>query len=736
MHQSLIYLLGIFLFVSVQTKAQEFALFQEDGKVGLKETTEGNILIPAQYERIGWSDRSFKVIEGKIGARLNEKWALLDTEGKHITPHQFQQLLPTSEKNIIASKKQNTSIIPQFGLIDLAGKTQIPFEYGQIESSTFGLIVSKKRPNRYEFGLLNEKGKEIIEIAYRKIEAVSDKYLAVSDFSGLSALFNHEGEALTDFSYDFINPQGDFLAIGQYNHQGLMNKELELIIPPLYKSLSFQGDEVISESFKQWDLFEEDQYLATFYFDDLDFVGQGRLLSEANNQSGLLNYEGDYIQYFRNDKVVASNAFVFVTQISQSGRYHLYSKDGKRLFRDSFEEINLYDQIIFAKRNQRDGHSWAIYDFEGKKKNLKNYQDYELTDDGFFIGKQFGKLGMISADGKELSPFLFNQIELKTEDRLVVRQNAKKGVINDRGNWVITPYYDSIAILDSHIYFEQGTNKGLADWYGDILLRTQDSISYLKNAIAISQEDSLYQLQSLRGEPLLDPLYDSIAALSDELLYLERDEKRFLYRPIDDIAFELENDVQKLEPIKNDYIPILKNGQWGFLDQKGLLMIANRYEAVGEFSEGLFSVKLLGKWGYVDQKEQIIIQPNYDQAFPFKQGTAIVRNGENFGLLNSEGTILLNVDYQEISRQKGYFLLKKLNQFGLATLNGQIIKNPSYDSIQPLEKGFFLVERNGLFGVVDSQGRDVIAPIYQKIIQESVHFLAQKKGQSEVFPLK
>ncbi len=65
---------------------------------------------------------------------------------------------------------------------------------------------------------------------------------------------------------------------------------------------------------------------------------------------------------------------------------------------------------------------------------------------------------------------------------------------------------------------------------------------------------------------------------------------------------------------------IKKDDRYGFVDDRGRLRVANRYDSIGEFHEGLASVKLIGKWGFVNTNDQIVINPNYDNCSFFQHG--------------------------------------------------------------------------------------------------------------------
>src|SRR5687768_6640537 len=59
------------------TNSIEFSPFEENGKFGLK-NTNGDVLIPAEYDYLGWSNNTFSVIENVTGYRLHDQWGLIN----------------------------------------------------------------------------------------------------------------------------------------------------------------------------------------------------------------------------------------------------------------------------------------------------------------------------------------------------------------------------------------------------------------------------------------------------------------------------------------------------------------------------------------------------------------------------------------------------------------------------------------------------------------------------------
>lgn len=729
-------LLIFFILSSSIVSAEQFEPFTENGKVGLKNTSTNAVVIPASFEAIGWSDKSFSIINGVTGALQNEKWALIDIEGHKVTDHYFNSLIPSIQKNFIASRRENNTILTHYGLIDSKGKTIIDFEYGLISPHARGLIASKKMGDKYLRGFVSEKGQVIIPAEYQQVVSLNEKHLAVSDAKNQFAIYDTEGKALTDFTYEYIRPYRDeYYLVGQYNHQGLLSTNMELIIPPMYKDLQFYDHQIIATSYTQWDLHEDDAYQATFYFDDINFLEDHKLSTSADGKTGILTWQNEYLSFLGDERIEQSNEYIVVTRNS-SDRLKVYNSKGGSLFRDSFEDVQLYDEVLFAKNSQADGHPWAAYNFQGKKLNLSNYQSFQKTSDAFFKARRNDKVGLIGANGKEVSPFLYDELSDFKNDRAIAYYNNGYGLINTNGLWIMTPYYDSLHISDEYIYFKQGSETGLADLYGKVIYRDQQPFEIKAGSIIKTQVDSSKAIYSFSGERLLEHDYDSVKAIGKELLILYRDEQAFFYRPSDGHDLKLESDIELVGEMSNGFIPVLKGGQWGFLDGNGRITIANRYEEVDTYSEGLFSVKLIGKWGFVNEMEELVIQPNYDHVSPFKNGLSIVQNQNLWGIINNKGETVISLFYERIDRLGDNFLIHSNNQVGLADNQGHIIKNPSFDSIWPLSDGYFLVGRSDLFGVINNEGHDVLPTVYKSIKQSGNLFLGSKPSEERIFKLK
>ena len=71
-------------------------------------------------------------------------------------------------------------------------------------------------------------------------------------------------------------------------------------------------------------------------------------------------------------------------------------------------------------------------------------------------------------------------------------------------------------------------------------------------------------------------------------------------------------------------------GRWGFVSEKGEVVIEPAYEAARSFSGGLAAVKTGGKWGFINKNGEMVIPPQFAQAEYFSDsGVCYVGDSED-----------------------------------------------------------------------------------------------------------
>jgi hypothetical protein len=151
----------------------------------------------------------------------------------------------------------------------------------------------------------------------------------------------------------------------------------------------------------------------------------------------------------------------------------------------------------------------------------------------------------------------------------------------------------------------------------------------------------------------------------------------------------------------------------GLVAPDGKLILPPQYNFIGFFSEGraLFQTPE-GTFGYLDEKGAVVIAPVYEYAEDFQQGMAIVtKNGQNL-LIRPDGSLIKSIG--QLSR---YFP----EPYGMDFRNQQQ-NDPGYLAVMQAE--------NYLVGLLDKDGNTVIQPVYEHLsLPQNGILVAQMGGK-------
>ena len=699
---------------------EQYETFSENGKFGLIEKESEEIVFAAEYEAIGWSSGNFKVIGGTIGLKRNEKWALASVEGDRITVHEFTVLYPFGSA-FIAGKRSRFSILNEYGVINTKGKAVIPIEYNQLKPFSNKLIAGVRDKGSNRFGVLSNSGKTLIPITYRDISPIEEGIIAIKDDSGLSAIFTEEGNQRSAFDFESISTyDSNYLLVKYYNRKGLVTHDGKVVVPPIYKELKFEEGKAQALPFTRWSLFSDTP--SEFFFDNMVALTDKVFAVQSGENLALIDAKETYLYYFEGLEIVSAGfGLLTVTDGQQMG---VLNAAGKTVLPLSFDNIRLNPKSIYGEDKNKSGQNWKVYDHMGVLKSRQPYESFKVLTETLVEGVRNGKRGLLNAEGREISPFIYDSIGTFSQGLAVVQYQRQTGVINQKGHWVVTPYKDEVNIHEGYMTYRQGSEKGILDLSGNLTFRSQAQLLPLTDQLLMIDEEDRKTVIDKSGNQPLENSFDKLFVLHKDLLVLQTNDKKYFYQPSTQRLTHLNKDVQSISSYAEDLIAVKIDGQWGFISEQGDLIVANRYQQVDEFSEGLCPVQLIGKWGVIDKEEKLLIQPVYDEVQAFYGGLAVVRQGNRYGLTDRSGKLILEVNYQSIRREKNYIIFESAGLKGLADARGNIIRNPQYDALSTTDNKHFLVRKGDKWGVISLSGEDTVPLAYERIQQIEGGFLA------------
>lgn len=690
--------------IEIAISANTFSVFEENGKVGLKDE-KGEILIPATYEAIGWSHGKLSIVDKVVGYQSNGLWGLIHTANKLITAAEFLELKPGEGSFLIARKKSPLSQRASYGVINTAGKTVIPFSYDALQLSNMRAVVMSRTLTRYNFGLIDLSNKILIPIQYQHIYSLGSLRYAVENSEGKIALFSDEGKQVTNFLIDSISSfKKDLAIVYQNQRQGLISRNGEIKLDPTYREILLRDDGSIRV--RQTD--------SWFFLD-----GENKLIKQYHADSVKALSPDHYAVSLNGKLQLTDNAFkplntAYFSSLNsfnrESARYQqanltgLINANGKIIIPARYDQLIRDQNFLLACIDIGHKKRWVVLDSTGNTLTEKHYEHIAPFNGKFFPVRNKSYWGAVNARGKEIIACVHDSLVQQAGDLIAVKFKGKYGIIDCYENWIVTPQENPLGLLSDERYFEYaGNTTFLKSFAGDIIYFSGNPLEFKGGYLAEHLPSGSYMVVDLDGV-------------------------------IIDRSLQPEN-VDEIFPESEGLRAIRKDGKYGFIDDRGRLRIANRYEAVKKFSNGLAAIRIRNKWGFIDHHERLVVQPVYDKVENFRNGYAIVSQNNLLGLVDQNGKIVLPVRYEEMVPDKeNRFLLKQNGLYGLADAEGNIIINPKYDTLTDTSNGYVIVQRDGKYGLLTLRGVSTIPMIYDGLSFDAYHnqYLALKKSAWEI----
>jgi hypothetical protein len=680
--------------------AFEVKPFYENGKVGLKNEA-GQVLVPARYDALGWSDGSFSVNLQHTGYLQNGRWGLLHIQKSAATAPVFDALTPAGAAGFVAARAINPFTV-KYGLIDAAEKIRIPFHYDGLRVSGLRAIVFIKNGSRYEHGLITLDDRRIIPLQFKSIEPIGTLRYAVQNFENKVALFTETGEALTGFSIDSMGAfHYNHAVIHQNLRQGLTDRTGNIVVAPTYRAVYWRG-EWRGQPYPVWEeLSHSGEPLQSFEADTLQPAGRYLLTWQAGH-AGALTPDGKTflpVQY----QHLAHTPRFWVAR--RAGKFGLLHADGRECLPFRFDTLAAENDFVRAAERPWGEVRWSLYDTLGTRKTEKYYRQIGPMKPYGFVAQWGDFFGILDRRGVEQVACVYDSILEIADDNISVKFKGLYGIISPDDRWLLTPQPHRIKLLRESCYL-------LYDTIATFVKHLNGRVIYFSNG-------------ALRWTGA--HLVETLPGLPDRYIGIDGRELKTSAAPAD-FTSVVYDEREGLRGIRRD-------GRFGFIDTRGKLRIANRYEGIGFFSEGLAPVKIMGRWGFVNTKDQVAINPSFDTVTEFSNGRALAARQGRWGVIDKTGTWILQPRYDAVrALPQGRYLLETRNLRGLATRDGNVLIEPRFETLALTPLGDVMVSQEGRYGVLSEDGFTKIPLLYDALIFRPATntFLARRRRGEEI----
>lgn len=240
-------------------------------------------------------------------------------------------------------------------------------------------------------------------------------------------------------------------------------------------------------------------------------------------------------------------------------------------------------------------------------KKLNRYSSVGYFHEGYARAKKNGKYGFVDENGNEIIPPKYEWVGQFKEGVARVFSNNKAGYIEKQGKVVIPEKYDDA----------WGFSEGLAK----VMLAKKKEGKLIARFGYVNKE----------GQEVITPIYSDAQSFYEGLAAVKKKGK---WGYIDAsgktiIPFQFKEARSFIEGFA-----MVGNGEDNpyFISKQG-----DSYDDFKTYEEGLAAVMKKGKWGFINDKGKLVIDFRYDEVRSFKKGWAQVRLGAKRFYINKEG---------------------------------------------------------------------------------------------------
>jgi len=353
-----------------------------------------------------------------------------------------------------------------------------------------------------------------------------------------------------------------------------------------------------------------------------------------------------------------------------------------------------------------------------------------------FIGqiarvKLKGKYGLITADGKEFLPPIYDEIEdfstgyfLNEDGSCSIFKDGKYGLVSCYGKILVDANCDSPeeAVI---IAAKLGWNGCVPHtFHPSIPLETIKNIEVIgayADGVAPFRKDNRWGLITEEGKILIEPKYDNIPGKENESWPFLHAEKWGILDNTGNAIVDAQFDGSR--GFSNGQAACQEAGLWGAIDLSGNWVIEPQYSELGEFRDGLSAAQKDGLYGFINETGEVVIDFQFQEVLDFYDGACAIFEEDMIYFIDKSGKTISEKYLRYAGPNKDFLMhVMKDEKWGIVKPNGDFLLPIEYDLpkamgqvVHMIEDGMIPIKKGPLLGYANSKGEVVVEPKYVTI---------------------
>jgi hypothetical protein len=344
----------------------DFSIVSRTGKKGVV-SKDGKVIIPIAYDEIRYDKRNeiFFIAKGN-------KWGLANKKGKIFVPLKYDYLT-TFCKGLIAVKSNK-----KFGLMDKTGRIIVPPKYDILglvrESDDEGysiITISGGGSGFFSISVGNRSLFERFEYEIKYVEEYCGDLFLVGKEGYKFGLIDEKGREVLRTEFDEVVPYDDLILARKGDKWGIFDLKGKTLLPIKYDWISFEDLEEgrefvrIKENYEAGLVDRKGNTVISPKYDDIRMVVGDKVVVQVGAYIGIVDINGREILPAEYEDFSVFNENLFL--MSKDLKWGLFDTEkGKFVLPVKYDEIN-YDENMGLFFVERDGKEFYVKVFSDGK---------------------------------------------------------------------------------------------------------------------------------------------------------------------------------------------------------------------------------------------------------------------------------------------------------------------------------------------------------------------------------
>ena len=495
-----------------------------------------------------------------------------------------------------------------------------------------------------KFGLVDTKGKYILETVYDEIRSFKDGTTQVKK-DGKYGYLDSDGHFLTNIEFEqtvaFHKGLATVKKDGKY---GVLSINGSYILKPIYDKISIRIDNIeatLNGEKKIFELdgssrygFEYDKYLYPYK------SIEGAALVEKDGKQVVIDSKGNPIFKVDFDKI--GNFNDGVARIELKGKIGLLGEDGKYIAEPIYDSAyKNEDNTYLIKTNEL----YGIILQDGTVIKPMSTSTIKFSNNYGIITVD-GKETYINKSGKRISSESFDDAYPFSDGMAMVKINDKYSYINTEGKRIDKEFIHGYDYSDGYACVKEGQSYRYIDKKGNLAFgkdRTFSNAKPFSNGMAAFR-DKKWGYIDTSGKEVIKTQFDCAYYFGTELAPVKMGDKFGIINKTGKLVFEAKYDY--VTEFVNGKASIWKGNNYSYITSEGEIVsgkVKNNENI--NFIDGIALIKIVNndvheyRYGYIKEDGSWLVKPELEYGSEFSNGEAYFYKDNKLGYVDTKGKI-------------------------------------------------------------------------------------------------